>query len=211
MLRSPLTAFLQPTIPPDLLPYMLIVAGIGVSLAEALAPGAHLIVLGVALLAAGLIGLLLGPSLAGPIVLGVLVLVFGALALYGYREFDLYGGKGSGKTSDSASLKGRTARVTERVTPTQGEVKLDEGGGFNPYYAARSVSGEIPEGSEVMVVDPGGGNVITVESFEGTLDDIDRELARGRSNDGEGRSSSDDEDGETVTDDSETETEQAKD
>ena len=179
MSRSPLTAFLQLGVPPETLPYLLIVAGIGISLAEALAPGAHLVVLGVALLAAGLVGLLLGPA-AGPIVLGVLVLVFGALALYGYRELDLYGGKGSGKTSDSSSLRGRTARVTERVTPTQGEVKLDEGGGFNPYYAARSVDGEIPEGSEVMVVDPGGGNVVTVESLESSLDDIDRELARER-------------------------------
>jgi membrane protein implicated in regulation of membrane protease activity len=179
MPRSPLTAFLQLAVPPETLPYLLIVAGIGISLAEALAPGAHLVVLGVALLAAGLVGLLLGPA-AGPLVLGVLVLVFGALALYGYRELDLYGGKGSGKTSDSSSLRGRTARVTERVTPTQGEVKLDEGGGFNPYYAARSVDGEIPEGSEVMVVDPGGGNVVTVESLESSLDDIDRELARER-------------------------------
>jgi membrane protein implicated in regulation of membrane protease activity len=200
MSRSPLTAFLQLGVPPETLPYLLIVAGIGISLAEALAPGAHLVVLGVALLAAGLVGLLLGPA-AGPIVLGVLVLVFGALALYGYRELDLYGGKGSGKTSDSSSLRGRTARVTERVTPTQGEVKLDEGGGFNPYYAARSVDGEIPEGSEVMVVDPGGGNVVTVESLESSLDDIDRELARER---GRKRRDAVDEDRDT-----ETETERA--
>jgi membrane protein implicated in regulation of membrane protease activity len=200
MSRSPLTAFLQLAVPPETLPYLLIVAGIGISLAEALAPGAHLVVLGVALLAAGLVGLLLGPA-AGPAVLGVLVLVFGALALYGYRELDLYGGKGSGKTSDSSSLRGRTARVTERVTPTQGEVKLDEGGGFNPYYAARSVDGEIPEGSEVMVVDPGGGNVVTVESLESSLDDIDRELARER---GRKRRDAVDEDRDT-----ETETERA--
>jgi membrane protein implicated in regulation of membrane protease activity len=200
MSRSPLTAFLQLAVPPETLPYLLIVAGIGISLAEALAPGAHLVVLGVALLAAGLVGLLLGPA-AGPAVLGVLVLVFGALALYGYRELDLYGGKGSGKTSDSSSLRGRTARVTERVTPTQGEVKLDEGGGFNPYYAARSVDGEISEGSEVMVVDPGGGNVVTVESLESSLDDIDRELARER---GRKARDADDEDRDT-----ETETERA--
>ncbi|MDS0293506.1 NfeD family protein [Halogeometricum luteum] len=202
MLRSPLTAFLQPLIPPELLPYLLVVAGVGVSLAEALAPGAHLVVLGVALLAAGLVGLLLGPA-AGPVVLGVLVLLFGALALYGYRELDIYGGKGSGKTSDSASLRGRTARVTERVTPTEGEVKLDEGGGFNPYYAARSVSGEIPEGSEVIVVDPGGGNVITVESLDDALDDIDRELERERRR----RENWDGGDGERRGDATETETE----
>jgi hypothetical protein len=58
-------------------------------------------------------------------------------------------------------------------------VKLDSGG-FNPFYSARSVDGEIPEGAEVIVVDPGGGNVVTVESLDGGFDDIDRELARER-------------------------------
>lgn len=164
---------------PALLPLLLIVAGIGLSLAEALAPGAHFVVLGVALLAAGLVGLLLGPF-AGPIVLALLVFLFGALALYGYREFDIYGGKGTGQTSDSDSLKGKTGRVTERVTETEGQIKLDSGG-FNPYYAARSMHGEIPEGTEVMVVDPGGGNVVTVETLDLVVEDeIDRELRRGR-------------------------------
>jgi membrane protein implicated in regulation of membrane protease activity len=165
-------------VPPESLPLLLVAAGLGLGIAEALAPGAHFIVLGIALLLAGLVGLLLGP-VASPVVLGVLVLVFGAVALYGYRELDLYGGKGTDQTSDSNSLTGRTGRVTERVTPTTGEVKLDDGG-FNPYYSARSVDGEIEEGTEVMVVDPGGGNVVTVESLEGGFDEIDRELARER-------------------------------
>ncbi|SDM09275.1 Membrane protein implicated in regulation of membrane protease activity [Halogranum gelatinilyticum] len=165
---------------PALLPLILVVAGIGLSLAEALAPGAHFIVLGVALLAAGLVGLLLGPFFAGPIVLALLVFLFGALALYGYRELDIYGGKGMQQTSDSDSLKGKTGRVTTRVTETEGEIKLDSGG-FNPYYAARTLHGEIPEGAEVMVIDPGGGNVVTVERLDGIEEDeIDRELRRGR-------------------------------
>ena len=177
MLEAPLVA-IQLSLPPGSLPLVLVAAGLGLSVLEALAPGAHFVVLGVALLAAGLVGLVVGP-LASPIVLGVLVLVFGALALYGYREFDLYGGKGTGQTSDSSSLRGRTGRVTERVTPTEGEVKLDEGG-FNPHYAARSVGGEISVGTEVMVIDPGGGNVVTVESVSAAYDDIDRKLEQGR-------------------------------
>ncbi|WP_148413067.1 NfeD family protein [Haloferax sp. KTX1] len=163
---------------PETLPLLLVLAGLGLSLAEAIAPGAHFVVLGVALLAAGLVGLFIAP-LAGPIALGLLVLVFGALALYGYRELDIYGGKGEGKTSDSDALTGKMGRVTERVTPTSGEVKLDEGG-FNPYYAARSVHGELEVGSEVVVVDPGGGNVVTVEGVGPGEDEIDRELARER-------------------------------
>jgi len=160
------------------LPLVLIVAGLGLSLFEAIVPGAHFVVVGVALVAAGVVGLLIGP-LAGPLALAVLVLVFGGLALYGYRELDIYGGKGSGRTSDSGSLTGRTGRVTERVTRTEGEVKLDAGG-FDPNYTARSVSGEIPVGEEVIVVDPGGGSVLTVEQVGPVEDEIDRELARER-------------------------------
>ncbi|MFB6220705.1 MAG: NfeD family protein [Halolamina sp.] len=166
---------------PQTLPLLLVVAGLGLSIAEALAPGAHFIVIGVALLAAGLVGLLASP-LASPFVLAVLVLVFGALTLYGYREIDLYGGKGQAQTSGLDDLKGKTARVTERVSPSGGQVKVD-GGGFNPYYSARTFDGEIPEGEEVLVVDPGGGNVVTVESLGAIEGDIDRELERGRTGD----------------------------
>lgn len=163
---------------PETLPLLLVVAGLGLSIAEAMAPGAHFAVLGVALLAAGIVGLLLGP-LAGPLVLAVLVLAFGGLTLSGYRRFDLYGDTAAGQTSDSGSLRGRTGRVTERVTPQSGTVKLDRGG-FNPNYAARSMDGEIPVDTEVLVIDPGGGNVLTVTSLEDVEDDIDAELARGR-------------------------------
>ena len=162
----------------DSLPLLLVVAGIGLAMAEALIPGAHFIVLGVALLLAGLIGMVLGPA-ATPLVLAALVLGFGAASLWAYREFDFYGGKGVARTSDSAALKGQTGRVTERVTPHDGQIKLHEGG-FNPYYAARSMDGEIPEGTEVMVVDPGGGNVVTVEPLEAIEDPIDRELREER-------------------------------
>ena len=160
---------------PETLPLLLIVAGLILSIAEAMAPGAHFIVVGIALLGAGMLGLLVSP-LASPFVLGVLVLVFGALAFSGYRRFSPMRG-GSGATPISSdSLKGQTGTVTERVTTTDGEVRLEQGG-FNPYYAARSIEGEIPVGEEVLVVDPGGGNVLTVEAVA-TRDDIDRELER---------------------------------
>ena len=168
------------------LPLLLTIAGIALVIAEAMAPGAHLIVLGVALLGAGLLGLLAGAlfpaivgTLLGTFVLALLVLVFGGAALFVYREYDIYGGKGVGRTKDSDSLRGRTGRVTERVTETEGEVKLD-GGGFNPHYAARTTDGEIAVGEEVIVIDPGGGNVVTVEAIGVVEDDIERELAKGR-------------------------------
>ncbi|WP_254823755.1 NfeD family protein [Haloglomus halophilum] len=163
---------------------ILLLAGAGLVVLEALAPGAHFIVIGVALLAAGLVGTLLGGVLGPltPLLLAAVVLVSGAGALYAYRNLGIYGEADGGRTSDSGSLRGKTARVTERVTRDGGEVKLSEGGGFNPYFQARSVDGTIDEGEEVLVVDPGGGNVLTVESVSGLGgdDSIDRELARER-------------------------------
>ena len=180
---------------------VLLLAGAGLMIAEALAPGAHFIVLGVALLVAGLVGLLLPPSLAAvaPLILAAVVVGSGAAALWAYREFDFYGGRGSGQTSDSDSLRGKTGRVTERVTETAGEVKLEEGG-FNPHYQARTVDGVIEVGEEVMVIDPGGGNVVTVEALSRFDDDIDRELARERRRRERGESGSEsDAEGETET------------
>jgi len=198
---------------PDTLPLLLLTAGLLLSMAEALAPGANFIVVGIALIGAGLGGLLLtslGIAGAGlTLVMALLTLLFGAAAFYGYHEFDLYGGKGQRQTSDSDSLKGKTGTVTEPVTTSGGEVKLS-GGGFNPYYSARSIEGTIEEGEEVMVVDPGGGNVVTVESMGYVEDDIDRELAADRARKEAAETAGDGEsedDAETREADAETETE----
>lgn len=168
---------------PQSIAWILFLAGVVLIIGEALAPGAHFIVLGVALLVAGLVGLFLPSSLGilAPLVLAVLVLAVTGLTLWGYRKIGIGSGQGKGKTLDSDSLRGQFGRVTERVTTSSGEIKLDDGG-FNPYYQARSVDGEIEEGEEVMVVDPGGGNVLTVESVAGGSD-IDRALAQGRATD----------------------------
>ena len=168
---------------PDTLPLLLLTAGLLLSLAEAIAPGANFIVVGIALIGAGLGGLALASlGITGAILtlmMALLTLAFGAAAFYGYNEFDLYGGKGQQQTTDSDSLKGKTGTVTETVTTAGGEVKLS-GGGFNPYYSARSIEGTIEVGEEVMVVDPGGCNVVTVESMGYVEDDIDKELAADR-------------------------------
>jgi membrane protein implicated in regulation of membrane protease activity len=162
------------------LPVLLLLAGAGLMVAEAFAPGAHFIVIGIALLVAGIVGIILTSvlgSFAALIGMTLAVLVAGGLSLYGYRSLDIYSGTGSGQTSDSDALRGKTGRVTERVSPSGGEVKLQEGG-FNPNYQARTLSGEIPPGEEIMVLEPGGGNVITVEALSSIEDDIDRELAK---------------------------------
>ena len=154
---------------------LLLLAGLALVVLEGFAPGAHFIVLGVALLAAGLLGVLF-PAVANPLVLGLTVLVAGAGSFYLYRHFEFYKGTDRGKTEGSAELAGAQGYVRERVTPRAGRVKI-ESGGFDPSYEARSVEGEIPVGAPVIVVDPGGGNVLTVEAI-GEGDDIDRELER---------------------------------
>jgi membrane protein implicated in regulation of membrane protease activity len=157
-----------PTLPAPL-PLVLLVVGVGLCIGEAIAPGANIIVLGVALLAAGLVGLFV-PAVSSPLALGVLVFVFGASTLFVYRRLDIYGGKGTGQTSDSSSLVGTRGTVTDRVTRDAGTVEL-RGAGFDSTYSARTASEEIPAGTEVVVVDPGGGSVITVER----TDDADTE------------------------------------
>lgn len=161
------------------LSFLLVVLGVSLCVLEAFAPGAHFIVVGVALLVAGLIGLAF-PPLATPIVLGVLVLGIGGLALYIYRTYDFYQGTDRGRTRDSMDLLGAEARVMETVTPEGGRVKLTGRGGFDPTYSARSMEGTIDEGERVVVVDPRGGNVLRVASAD-QADDIDRELAETRS------------------------------
>lgn len=173
------------------LPSLLLLAGLGLVIMEALAPGAHFIVVGVALLVTGIIGLGAASAglavLTGPFALAAVLLVTGVITFLAYSQFDIYGGRSKGSTSDSESLKGQSGRVTERVTSGGGEVKLEDGG-FNPYYQARPMDGDIEEGTEVVVVDPGGGNVLTVMPLEGaSRDRIDRELERERaSGDGSG-------------------------
>lgn len=169
----------------DNLPLVLLAAGLVMMALEALSPGAHLVVIGVALVGAGLIGLVFPPA-AAPLILAGLTLAFGAAAAYVYREFDFYGGKGTPQTKDSSSLAGTTGYATKPVTTRSGEVKLDRGG-FAPYYSARTTSGTIEEGQEIIVLDPGGGNVVTVEALSAIeSDEIDRALARETETESEG-------------------------
>lgn len=143
------------------LPFLLVVAGVTLCVMEAFAPGAHFIVVGVALLVAGLVGLYV-PAASSPWALAVLVLVVGVTMLYGYRHYSIVGAGEGSKTEGSAGLVGKKGYALERVTARSGRVELDSAG-FDSAYAARAASDEIEEGARVVVVDPGGGNVITVE------------------------------------------------
>ena len=103
------------------LSFILFAAGVVLTIMEAFAPGAHFIVLGVALLTAGLIGLLFPPA-ATPLILGIIILASGAGSYYLYRRFNFYGGSERGRTKSSADLAGARGFVTERATPRSGRV-----------------------------------------------------------------------------------------
>jgi membrane protein implicated in regulation of membrane protease activity len=136
--------------------------GFFVLFGEAFIPGGTLMVVGTGLLAAGATGLLLEINSLLP--LTVLTAVYGALAFAGFRHIDVYGERGE-QTSEADSLKGDIGVVKETVTADDGRVKI-KSGGFDPFYLARSYTGEtIPEGTTVRVVDPRGGNILEVEPF----------------------------------------------
>ncbi|MDZ7746283.1 MAG: NfeD family protein [Halobacteriales archaeon] len=159
---------------------LLLLSGAGLMLAEALAPGAHFIVLGAGLTVAGMVGVLLSPFIGGTVLILLMTLVLllaSGATLAGYRRLGIGSGGSGSKTSDSASLRGNAGTVTERVTDNDGEVKLDDGG-FNPYYRARAADQPIEIGTEIVVMDPGGGNVVTVARAD--EDEIDRALREGR-------------------------------
>lgn len=159
-------------------PVLLALAGTALVVAEALAPGAHFMVLGIALLGAGIVGILF-PGPLSPIILAALSILFGGAAFYFYRNISFFGQRGKA-TIDSDRLSGKVGVATKKITRFDGEVKLDVG--FNPYYSARSYGGdEIEEGTEVIVIDPGGGNVLKVEPIENIdQDEIDAELEKGK-------------------------------
>ncbi|WP_435335366.1 NfeD family protein [Haloarchaeobius sp. TZWWS8] len=166
---------MAPLLDVELLPLVLFLLGTGLMIAEAMAPGAHFIVIGIALFVAGLVGMLFTP-LGTPLAMAAMVLAVGLLTFWVYREFDFYQGTDRGQTSGSSDLRGARGRVTKTVTATRGTVRLFDVGGFDPNYSARSETGErIPEGTEVFVSDPGGGNVLTVLPVDDE-DPIDREL-----------------------------------
>lgn len=150
----------------SVLPMVLFLVGTGFILLEAVVPGAHSMVFGVGLFGAGMVGVFYEPA-NNPLALAALIIAFGSVAFYGYREvFNFTDGDGD-KTLDSDSLAGAKGHVTKRVTDRQGMVELS-GGGFSSSYSARVADGEdaIPEDAPIVVVDGGGGNIVLVKARE---------------------------------------------
>lgn len=145
--------------------FILLSIGVGLILAEAIVPGANFIVIGIALFISGLTGVLI-PQASSPLILASIILLVGAITFYVYQNYELLPGEnGKGKTRDATDLLSEEGYVTDTVTQMSGEVKL-QNGGFNPYYQARSIDETIEEGTKIIVVETGGGNVVTVVQAE---------------------------------------------
>jgi len=163
------------------------IVGLVLIVGEAFVPGAGFVVLGAGVLAAGVTGLIF--ELNSLLPLTVLTAVYGAIAFAGFKKIDVFGERGE-QTSGADSLRGDIGVVKETVTADDGRVKL-KSGGFDPFYLARSNSGEpIPEGTTVRVVNPRGGNVLEVEPIpeDGANVDDAPEMTEEEEREGKGES-----------------------
>lgn len=147
-------------------------------IAEAIIPGAQFIVIGVSLLVTGVIGFII-PAVGSSIPLLLLVFtIVSILTFLGYSRLNIYEGEGGViETTDSDSLEGTEGVVTETVTQTQGKVDLNKTGFATEFQARSEFDDQIEEGTNIIVVDGGGGSIVTVQPFSNTqADEIDREL-----------------------------------
>lgn len=141
------------------LAFIVIVLGILLAMTGAFGDP-NLVIVGLVVSIAGLIGVLVEPT-STLLVLAALVPVVGFLLFYLYRHVQFPRSEAPDQTSSAHTLIGQPGRVTEEVTPRGGEVELLRSG-FDPRHRSRSRTGSIPVGERVIVVDPGGGNVLTV-------------------------------------------------
>lgn len=136
-----------------------LVAGAVLMILEALAPGANFIVVGVTLLLTGLSALLI-PGITLPVLLLIFILIGGS-TLYFYNNVSIYE-ENVDKTSDSKDLEYTEGVVINKVTTTEGRVKLDQGSGMSRKFQARCPQGSIEEGTRIIVTDSGGGSILEV-------------------------------------------------
>lgn len=123
-------------------------------------PVDEIVVGGIGLTLAGILATLI-PFLGGLIPVAIMTVVFTIVSYYLYKNNVRVGGLNE-NTSDSGDLVGKTGIVVETIPASgTGTVKL-EGGGFSRYSATAEENKRIEEGESVMVMDPGGGNIVSV-------------------------------------------------
>lgn len=133
---------------------------------ETLIGDGTLFIAGSAMLITGFVGLSI-PNDPTPLglaaTLGVSVIMMYFCYQLLVRYFGIEQENGPTQTTSSDSLEGRTGVVIDPVDERDGTVELDSGG-MHPVYQARTNGAELDEGEEIIVVEGGGGNVVTVAS-----------------------------------------------
>jgi membrane protein implicated in regulation of membrane protease activity len=151
----------------------MILIGAGLMVAEAIVPGANFIVVGVGLLVTGLVALAL--PFGSPIILPFILIGVSGVTFRFYKNLAFSNGN-TPQTTDAQSLKYSKGIVTEKVTPTEGSVRItDDIALMNDKFQARCERGEISEGTRIVVSDPGGGSILKVrpedeDEFDKMLD-----------------------------------------
>ncbi len=145
------------------LAFLLLVLGILITMTGAFGEP-NLVLVGLVISIAGVLGLLLG-EYSTPIVLGGLVPTVGFVLYYIYRYVQFPRSERVEQTSSAASLVGESGTLLSAADPRGGRVKLD-GTGFTSEYPCRTRSETLAEGTDVVVIDPGGGNVLTVAAAD---------------------------------------------
>lgn len=156
------------------LAHLFILAGGVFIVLEAVAPGADMVVIGAALLLAGLFGVQTGigtevVNASNLFYLSIVAFLSGLLVFYFYRKYLHKQGKGV-VTSSSDDLKDAQGITITKVTADEGRVRI-ENGGSNPKYSARSTAGVIEARTKIRVVDPGGGSLLRVAPLENEMED----------------------------------------
>lgn len=124
-------------------------------------PVDEIVVGGMGLTLAGIIATII-PFLNNPLAVANMTVAFTILSYYLYEKSNIKAGGVNENTSDSGDLIGKTGTVVETIPASgTGTVKLDSGG-FSRYTAKAEANVRIEEGENVRVMDPGGGNIVSV-------------------------------------------------
>lgn len=150
--------------------YSIMIIGAFLMIAESFLPGSHFIVVGISLLAAGVAGFI---APAYPVFIIFAVFVATSIITFMIYTRQSWYGESQGTTSDSNDLVSKRGVVTEKVTKKSGQIQLTDGGST---YSARSPSGDIAVGVDIIIYDSGGGNIMKVvpedeDAFDAMLHD----------------------------------------
>lgn len=148
----------------------MILTGSILMISEAIIPGVQFIVVGLTTLVTGLILLVI--PIQNPIFIIPIFILIGVITIYTYKNINLTGDE-IDRTTDSKDLRFSEGIVKQKITQTDGIVKLNNSNSMSNEFQARCKVGEIEKGEKITVTDTGGGSVLEVMPKKETkIDDM---------------------------------------